>query len=204
MSLQKDNSTYTAKVALRQKVLHEHDAPVVLETHGGYGGIYRACYGHITQGVVLEKDPKKAAHLAEQRPTWSVWQGDSEALIAAGVGRHLLITLLDIDPYGSPWPLIAAWFASDRPHAPRLAVAVNDGLRQGVGMKQGWQYEHLRGVVEKYGNERLADNYLAACKELLASHAARAGYRLTRWAGHYTGHSQQMTHYAAIFVRSPS
>src|SRR5678815_1224206 len=96
--MQKDNTSLAGKVAIRRSLLGQlaqlGQAPIVLETHGGIGAIYRRCYSMVPSGVVFEKDPRKAEILAGQRPTWAVYESDCEKAIAAGAGAHLLICLL--------------------------------------------------------------------------------------------------------------
>jgi hypothetical protein len=82
-----------------------------------------------------------------------------------------------------------------------MLVVVNDGLRQKLKMNGGWTVKSLRDLVERYGNDALYDNYLEFCQLLLEEITAQRGYRLCRWAGYYTGHAQQMTHYAAVLER---
>ncbi len=172
-----------------------------METHGSYGAIWNRCYMDIAQGVVFEKDPDKTKVLAVQRPTWAVYECDCEQALAAGIGAHLPVNFLDCDPYGEPWPVLDAFFLSERPFPPTLAIVVNDGLRQKLKMNGGWNVESLRDVVATYGNNVLYANYLDICKELLQEKASQRGYTLTRWAGYYCGHAQQMTHYAGLFTR---
>src|SRR5690606_31820124 len=100
----KNNSTYYQKTRLRERTLQSLaeagiDAPVVMETHGGTGQLYRACYRTFPQGVVFEQKGEKAAKLALQRPTWAVYQCDCVNALSEGVGGHLAVNLLDIDPY---------------------------------------------------------------------------------------------------------
>lgn len=155
----------------------------------------------IAHGVVFEKDPDKTKVLAVQRPAWAVYECDCEQAIAAGVGAHLPVNFLDCDPYGEPWPVIDAFFQSERPFPSMLAIVVNDGLRQKLKMNGGWNVASLEHVVARYGNNVLYANYLEICKELLQEKASQRGYALTRWAGYYCGHAQQMTHYAGLFTR---
>lgn len=172
-----------------------------METHGGYGLIYEACYRGIEDGVVFEKDQRKTSVLVKQRPTWGVYEGDCVAAIRAGIGQWWPVNLLDCDPYGEPWPVLSAFFGSERPFPSPLAVVVTDGLRQKIRMNGGWDVHSLRAMVERYGADSLHDNYLLVCQEMLATQAAHRGYALSRWAGYYCGAGQQMTHYAAIFTR---
>lgn len=202
----KDNSTLVEKRKLRQIAIAQLaerglTQPAILETHGGAGVLFDRCYAHVTQGVVFEKDAKKAATLAMQRPTWAVYECLCEPALAAGVGSHLTIDLLDIDPYGSCWETIEAFFGSERPFADEMRVVVNDGLRQNLALHTGWQVEALRPAVEQMGNAELYERYLEACELLLASHAKRAGYAVGAFHGYYCGHKNQITHFLAALRR---
>ena len=199
--MQKDNSTLRLKTQLRRNALEEIEAPVVMETHGGFGSIFLRCYFGIRNGIVFEKKPDKTAVLAKQRPTWAVYECDCETALRSGIGAHLDINFLDLDPYGEPWPILDAHFGSSRPFPHRLAVVVNDGLRQGLKMNGAWNVGSMAGVVSKYGNNALYKNYLEICQELMQEKAGQVGYTLTRWAGYYCGHADQMTHYAAILEK---
>lgn len=200
--MQKDNSTYAKKVYDRQQAIRLLNTdPVICETHGGYGKLFQRCYVGIRSGVVFETDEKKAMVLARQRPSWSIWNEDSTAAIVNGVGAHLVVNLLDVDPYGQPWDLFDAWFGSDRPRATKLVVVCNDGLRQSLRIGGAWNVKQMSGMVRKYGN-RLHDFYLEIAKEVLTEKAAIAGYSMCRFSGYYCGPGQQMTHYTAEMTRS--
>lgn len=203
---QKDNSTLIEKRKLRQIVIAQIaergiTQPAIMETHGGSGVLFDRCYAHVTQGVVFEKDTKKAATLAMQRPTWAVYECHCEPALAAGVGGHLVIDLLDVDPYGSCWEAVEAFFASTRPFAEQMWVVVNDGLRQMLAMHQGWQVEALCPAVEQMGNAELYAHYLEACELLLSIHAKRAGYTVGAFHGYHCGHKGQITHFLAELRR---
>lgn len=172
---------------------------MVLETHGGIGKLWSVCYGAVAGGVVFESDPRRADLLAKQRPTWAVYEADCVSALAVGVGKHLAINLLDIDPYGEPWPAIDAFFKSERQRVARLMVVVNDGLRQKLRIG-AWNVWSMQEVVGRRGN-KFADVYLDVCRELLESKAAQAGYSMGRFHGYYCGHGQQMTHYIAELIR---
>jgi len=196
MQKQKDNSTLAKKVSLRKSALKEIDHPVIMETHGGNGKIFERCYQSCLSGIVFEKDSVKANLLSQQRPTWSVYEGDSTSALESGIGSHLEINFLDIDPYGSPWDVIDAFLFSDRPFAKTLHIVVNDGLRQKVQINSS-TVKQLQGIVQKYG-EKLYPNYLEVSQVLMDEKASKAGYVLTRWAGYYCGHGNNMTHYWAV------
>lgn len=198
---QKDNSTFMQKKALRLKGLAKLEsvgipAPIIMESHGGSGALFDACYSHLREGVVFETDDAKVNVLARQRPSWSVYQGDCETALAAGIGGHLTIDLLDVDPYGSAFEVLDAFFSSQRPFAKQMVVAVNDGARANVQVGGAWRSSALEDAVLKYGND-LWDKYLTVCKELLATYSEKAGYRVSGFGGYYCGAKQQMTHYLA-------
>jgi len=198
--MKKDNSTFLKKKWLRTRMLGYVDAPVVMETHGGYGRLFSVCYADIKSGVVFEKDPKKAGVLGLQRPTWSVYEADCIEAIKDGAGNHLPVNFLDIDPYGSPWDVIDAFFNGNREYMPEMVIVVNDGLPQKVKIGAAWHTHALRGIVEKYGND-IFSRYLEVCEELLTEKVLGAGYVAQNFFGYYTGHSKAITHYAAILKR---
>ena len=201
MAIQKDNSTFKQKVALRKLMLDQMgETPVIVETHGGMGQVWAAVYASVEQGVVFEKDEDKAGMLARQRPTWAVYEADCIQSLLGGAGAQLIANVVDVAPYGEPWPAIDAFFASSRPRADRLWLVVNDGLRQGLRMGKAWSVGSLASAVQMFGND-LHDRYLDVCKWMLKEKAALAGYSLSRFAGYYCGHVQQMTHYLALLVR---
>jgi len=176
------------------------EPPVILETHGGIGRLWAACYAGVEAGVVFEKDEDMAAHLARQRPTWAVYEADCVGALVGGAGAHLTVNVLDLDPWGEPWPAIQAFFESDRPRAARLWVVVNDGLRDCIKTGRAWRVESLQGMVQRYGNDLFA-RYLDVCRELLTQKAAQAGYSLDRFAGYHCGAGGIITHYLAQFSR---
>lgn len=197
---QKDNSTYRQKVALRKKMLSFVDTPIVMETHGGAGKLFDACYTHIEQGVVFEKNPDKSTVLSLQRPTWAVYETNCVMALAGGAGAHLAVNFVDLDPYGEPWSAMDAFFGSDRSFPPRLVLAVNDGLRQSLKYRRAWSVESLSEVVRKYGNN-LYGRYLDICAELVNEKVAQAGYRLSHFAGYYCGNAQKQTHFGAVLEK---
>ncbi len=199
--MKKDNSTFNQKAALRRAVLRDLvDDPVIMETHGGAGALYRACYSHVIRGVVFEKDPAKCDLLARQRPTWAVYEGAVEPALSIGAGAHLMVNVLDLDPYGEPWPTLKAFMESERPRAPRLALVVNDGMRQKIRMGGAWSTGSLAPAVAQFGNN-LNPVYLDVCRWMVGEYTKAAGYTLHRFHGYYAGKGGQMTHYAAVLER---
>ena len=200
--MKKDNSTFRKKVSLRRNLLSELDDPIVLEAYGGYGRLWAACYTQVEEGIVFEKDRAKAEVLARQRPAWAVYEGDCVEALGAGVGRHLLANLYDLDPWGDPWPALEAAFSGERPRPGRLCVAVTDGLRGKLVTGSGWACRSLVWAVQQYGNAALFANYRKICLEMFGRLAEAAGYGLVKWTSYYCGHSQQMTHYGAVLKKT--
>lgn len=199
-----DNSTFTQKVRLREEALRLlYAPPVVMETHGGAGALFNAVYAHIHRGVVFEIDPDKAAILGKQRPSWAVYEADCIHALADGVGRHLTVNLLDIDPYGSSWDIVDAFFGSSRPFAERMIVVVNDGLRQKLMLNGAWTVKQMQPVVQQFGND-LHGKYLDVCQMLIKTKAAKAGYALSRFNGYYCGYSRANTHFMAVLDKDQS
>lgn len=200
MAIKKDNSTFDHKIALRRRALkHATGMPIVLETHGGNGRIGERCYDGC-MGVVIEKDPEKAGHLAMARPTWRVYQGDSTKALAAGLANDVAFSFIDVDPYGSPFPVLRAIFENPRELADQIQLVVNDGLRQKVKLGGAWVVDDLHHVVDIFGND-IYPRYLEAARIVVGEIVEVAGYSVAGWAGYYTGHHGDMTHYWARLTR---
>lgn len=198
----KDNSTFARKVTLRQVLVRQIEKPLrVLETHGGYGKIFSACYSRATRGVVIENDAEKVDHLARQRPNWSVYEGDSEGMIQLGVATRHSPNFIDVDPYGASWPVLMALFAKADDLPDRLAVAVNDGLRQKMQRGSGWQVDYLAAFAREFGASRMFENYHEICRRYFAQISVAAGYDVERWTIYGCGHANVMTHFGAILRR---
>lgn len=130
-------------------------------------------------------------------PTWAVYEGDAPRLLSAGAGAHVPVNFVDMDPYGSPWDAVDAFFSSNRPWPQRLVFAVNDGMRQKLQISGGWDVKCLQTVVRRHGS-RLYHIYLEVRRELMEEKSAQRGYSLGGWAGYYCGHNNGMTHYVAV------
>jgi hypothetical protein len=203
---QVDNNTFEQKIMLRKTALNQlaawGDTAVVMETHGGIGDVWSALYHDIADGVVMEKKGDRAIHLAHQRPSWAVYECDSVHALTYGAGKHLAVNLLDVDPYGSCWDTVRAFFTSERPFARRMVLVVNDGMRQKVRVGGAFDTEILQPVVQKWGND-LWDIYLDVCRYLVGSFTAVPGYRVTFFDGYYCGVELKMTHFVAV-LEQPS
>ena len=129
--MQKDNSTFYDKVKLRRKVLAVCDKPpMVFEPFGGWGRLYERTWFKAAGGLVIEKDDAKAEHLAKQRPTWSVYQGDCEKAIAAGLGAKTAFDIIDLDPYGQSMSILRDVLKPGRTFPDVVHIIANDGARR--------------------------------------------------------------------------
>jgi len=198
--LPKDNAGLREKLQLREEALEHVVGPlVVLETHAGRGEIGRRLYLGAAGGVAFERDEVKAGILALQRPTWRVYQTASESGLAAGAAADLPFSFVDVDPWGDPWPVVSALLTSSRVRAPRLVLAVNDGLGQKVKRGGAWHVRSLADAVLHFGVD-FFDRYLEVARWQLERKAASAGYDVERFAGRSGGHAKQMSHYFAVLT----
>jgi hypothetical protein len=204
-----DNATRVAKAQLRSKALialAKYAEPVVCETHGGMGHLYADCYTHIPVGLVCEKNPEKAQKLLKQRGhKWGVFECDVEKALRAGLGSHLPVNFLDVDPYGDPWPTIDGFLESKRDLPEYLVIVVNDGLRALAQRQRGWTSKTLEPIVRKYGNTDLFNRWLEICREMMLERAEQAGYKMQTWTGYYPKRNDyadhHLTHFASLLVK---
>ena len=199
---QLDNSTGAQKIALRRAVLLDAPRrPVVLETHGGFGRIYERTWFKASTGVVIEKDEDKVEHLAQQRPNWRVYQGDSLRALQGGLAADMAFDVIDLDPYGSTLEYLEAFASGGRAWPDRWQLVANDGMKQKLRLGGAWSVKVLRSVVEQQGND-LYDRYLPIVRDAVRSMAARIGFRVVGWHGYHTGDDHDMTHYRAVMERA--
>jgi len=204
MVTKKDNRSGREKAILRHQIVGlMEDVPVICETHGGKGVLWGLVYKDIAgvTGFVFEKDWEKAKVLALQRPRWAVYSEDCVRCLAGGVGAHLTVNLLDVDPYGDPWPAVDAFFQSERPRAETLWIVVMDNLLDSCRTGRAWDTPSLKGIVADFGND-LAPIYADVVgRELIQRKAAQAGYSLGRFVGIRSGHSKRTALFGAQLTR---
>lgn len=203
MATKKDKTMLPRKVTLRLSLRkHLQQAPIVLETRGGAGEIRRRVYADVVRGAVLDSDIGNCEGLARARPGWAVYETKHpDVAIAEGLAGELPVNLLDVDAVGEPWPVLEAFFSSERVRVNELAIAVTDGLRQKIRLTGGWQVHSMRRAVEIWGNQGVNDNYLDVCRWKLEQLAARQRYQLNGWTGYHCGANDDFTHYAAVLTR---
>lgn len=199
-----DNRSGREKAVLRRQIVAlMDDVPTICETHGGKGMLYGLVYKSIdgVTGFVFEKEWEKAKVLAVQRPHWAVYSEDCVRCLKGGVGAHLTVNLLDVDPYGDPWPAVDAFFASERPRAKALWVVITDNLLDMCRDGRAWDTPSLKGIVADYGNDLMPIYADVVGRELIQRKAAQAGYNLDRYVGIRSGHSKRTALLAAQLVR---
>ena len=194
----KDNKTFLEKSRLRKQMLSKlDDTPVILETHGGKGDLYRRCYADVEKGLVFETDPTKAEKLVHQRPNWAVYETDCVWGLANGVGGHLAVNFIDADPYGQAWHVLGAFFSSERPRAEQVILVVHDGVRSSLQRFGSLNMDIFAPIVEQIGELQLYRKYLEVCEQLLDDMASEASYAVAGFGGFYSKRDKDQTHFFA-------
>ena len=201
----KDNKTFVEKSHLRRLMLEKVETPVICETHGGRGDLFRRCYATVDTGIVFEKDAMKAEVLVRQRPNWAVYESDCVWALKNGVGSHLEINFMDCDPYGQAWQVLKAFFESDRPRADRVVLVVHDGVRNRIGRFGASDIDVFQDVITKVGEIHLYRNYIEVCEDMLTERAESAGYAVEAFGGFYSKRDKDQTHFfAELIKRNPA
>ncbi len=187
----KDNSTFFEKTELRRRIIKAERPRMILETHGGFGRIYDACYRGM-RGAVCEIKKDAAGVLAMQRPEWAVYCGESEKIIRSGLMTCFPFDFIDLDPYGEPFTILEAIVAGGL--GERVRVVVNDGLRNKIKVGGAWNCGVMKEIVADFGNQ-LNAKYLAAAQEKTRRILDRGGFKMSGFKGYHCGHANDMTHY---------
>lgn len=109
---------------------------------------------------------------------------------------------MDIDPYGSSWEIVEAFFnGCGRTASNILVIVVNDGLLQKIRMG-GLIPESVQPIIDRYGLRHVQDNYRDVCRDLLAHYSQAAGYKIVKWTSYNCGRVLAMTHFAARLERA--
>lgn len=197
----RDHSTFKEKVALRRALLEElKKPPTILDAYGGRGLLYRACYdGLVSSGCVIDKDARKVELLARQRPDWVVVQGNSEALIDAGLMADVQFDVLDADAWGSPLRVVRGFLNGERRYADIFWVVATDGIR--LKLRAGGKINLLEDMILDHSWEYVRKHYDSVLYESLQRDAAAIGFTPTFWRFYYTGHAKNMAHWAVCFER---
>jgi hypothetical protein len=194
--VKKDNAGFREKLRLRREALQSAAPGLVLETHAGAGRLAAKLYVGRPR-VAIERDRAKAASLAKHHPELPVYESAAERALAGGLCADRELAVADVDPWGSPWPVLEALFSSPRAFADPLVLVVNDGLRRSLKLGVWWRNASLRAAVEHFGSD-LYPIYLEVARWNLDRLVAGQGLRLDTFRGFYGGHGGQMSHYYAV------
>lgn len=149
----------------------------MLETHGGTGRLYEACYHEIDRGIVCEINEKRAYVLARQRPAWLVCCNDARDICATGMLGKMQVDLVDIDPYGDPWPYTMAAMAAL--NGMSYWVVVQDGLPAKLKVSVR-DVKSVRPALGKFGSD-IHSQYDQVARFLVEREAERLGCSLGQW-----------------------
>lgn len=193
-----DNSSLEFKSKQRREVCETIGRPpVVLEAYGEFGIVFGRAYREFDAwGVTLDKDQKKVHHLAVQRPNWIVCRGDSARLIEAGLCGWMPFDILDVDAWGSPWPVVLGFFKSERAIKSPLWIVATDGSPYHLSLTG--HVKVLQGLTEKYGEKQVRQKYPAIARELLETESSRNGWVVADWK--YT-QIKKLAHWTARLER---
>lgn len=174
------------------------EQPVVCECHAGSDDFGVSLYREF-DGVAFDRDWRKTGMLVKRSPSWAVYEGKSDVLARIGAGRHLRITLLDINPYGAPWSLLRAWFDSPREHPNQMILVAYDGLRA-MKMGKAWDNDELQDAVMRFGADQLQENYGIISEALVEEITGQVGYELAWWR-YSDGGRNRAAHWIAHITR---
>ena len=127
-SRQVDNGAMEGKVRVRRTIAAALPPGArILEGFAGEGAMYDAVWAAFPCGLAIDHARDKVRTAARRRPDWSVYAGDTERALSAGVGAAVPFDVVDLDAYGSPWKYVRAWLLSERARADRTTVVLTDG-----------------------------------------------------------------------------
>ncbi len=190
LSRKRDNSSLPLKLALRREALAacKRKPPFVLDAFAGLGEMHRALYSDLN-GVAIDNDPNRAGLLPFARPTWTCLDADAVSAIENGLLAQYDFDLIDLDPYGNPWPAVLAVIASIRRE---VVLIVTDGMRSKIRISDGFAIKSIAPMLQRFGAS-LHDRYLDACRWRLENEGAR----VLQFRGAYAGANKAMTYWWA-------
>lgn len=195
--MKRDSSDPAAKLALRRAVLRAlPPGALILETCAGVGTMWRGCW-RAHRGAALDRDAVRARAAALVRPTWAVYAVDAEAALWHGLLAGWVFDVVDVDPYGSPWPIVRAFLARPRRRAPLTHLVVTDGYasRAFIARPDRALFDGVGGDATTRGLDRAG--YDTLVRERVAVWAAADRQRVraftTSWQGRMCTHLIELT-----------
>lgn len=178
---QKDNQSSEVKVRMRRRLVQRmrlSSADRILEGFAGEGEMWRRVWCDF-RGATIDRDEDKARLAAERRRGWAVYCGDTIRALRAGWMGHEAFRVVDLDAYGSPWPVLRAWFQGERTRAPETAILLTDGygIHAAISSPCGVLFPE-----RKQGERRDVSpaEYLAQVDQRIGTWAGEAGLEVTR------------------------
>jgi hypothetical protein len=169
-----DNGQTGLKLAVRSAAIEAARPENVVETHAGLGFLRSRMYSGFG-GAVCEKDRAKAERLAAKFRNLTVVYGDSLAYLKVP-DFGFVASLVDIDPYGDPWPHVRACM-SCKALPGRFVLAVTDGLVQSCRLSTTLKASSLRPVAAAFGAHDLFRRYGDVVRFLLGHWGQQFGCR---------------------------
>lgn len=171
-------------------------------THADDGTLVRLAYPDELAGIAFAEKNDDADRLAVERPTWAVYSTSVDAALRRGLGRHMTVSLLDVDCDSNPWPTLEAFFSSERPRPNELAVVVSDRLRPRLRRNGAYSIPSMLPALERYRDSAVIDeSYLEVCQWNLERLAGALGYQLRDWTAYHCDRRDESTHFAAVLCR---
>jgi len=171
-------------------------------THAEDGALVRQVYPEDVAGVAFAEKNDDADQIAIERPTWAVYATNVDAALRRGLGRHMSITVLDVDCDSNPWPTLEAFFMSDRPRYRELGIVVSDRLRPRLRRNGAYSIPSMLPALERYRDSAAIDeSYLEVCQWNLGRIADALGYTIKDWTAYHCDRREEATHFAALLCR---
>ena len=160
--MKQHNSHEVTKKAIRRTAIGLVDMPNVLQCHAGFGKMTDAVFQDLP-GLMIEKTPETIDKLYKNHSNKAVYEGDSLAYLE-GLKTHSF-SVIDIDPFGDPFPHLSALIALT-PQVSKIAVVITDGLIQFAKLGQASKTKSLEPAVKLFG-ANVYPNYEASVKEIV-------------------------------------
>lgn len=164
----------------------------VLETHGGTGWLASTVYAGRT-GIGIELNQRKAAARARILPAWWSIVGDSASVLRSGALRWFAPAIIDVDPYGDPWPALEA-AAAGVSVPPAVVLAVTDGLPRALQIRD-YRVPSLRADIAAHGLDYVREYYEEICRRRIQR--LFPAYTIDRWVYAESGKGRGLALYAA-------
>jgi hypothetical protein len=175
LQAKKHNSKVAHKLLVRQRVAGLlGNSAEILETFSGEGLMYDGCWSMFS-GACIDSDAAKARDSARSRPRWRTYCGDTGRALSAGWLSSVAFDVVDIDPYGEPWPYVRAFFDTERAMPDQWWLILTDGY---------WPQMNRSGMSKTLFGDRCgqrisgvsAASYIEMSRDFIGGEAERVGF----------------------------